>query len=191
MVASSPNDSAPDDYDLYVDISPWQIYPRWAGCAPWCPEDDLGDWYGIIFNASSDTFGTNPSQFAYNKRYYRLYFYNIDATKPIAVRLDRCDGSSSPGSNSCHKLATNSLPSNFLGNAGGFDTMHIQRLASGSIQVWANDTLLIAVTDATYTGSTYGEYGVFMFSSTNNATQNPPIGYEMQVDFDNIKVYQR
>jgi hypothetical protein len=191
FIASSPNDIAPDDFDLYVDISPWVIYPRDAGCVQFgCPSDDLGDWYGIIFNASSDTFGSNPAQFAYNKTYYRVYFYNIDATKPIAIRLDRCDGSSSGGSNSCHKLGSSSLPSNFIGSAGGFDTVHIQRLASGAIQVWLNGTLLITANDATYTGSAHGKYGVFIFSWDNNATQYPA-GYEMQVDFDNVKLYSR
>ncbi len=191
MVASSPNDIAPNDYDLYVDMSPWQIYPRYGGCAPWCDPNDVGDWYGIIFNASTDTFGANPSQFAYNKKYYRLYFYNGDATKPIALQLDRCDGSANAGSNSCVKLASSSLPADFIGNASGFDTLHVQRLASGSIQVWLNGTLLITKTDATYTGASFGKFGIFMFSSANNATQNPPVGYEMQVDFDNIKLYQR
>jgi hypothetical protein len=192
FIASSPNDITPDNYDLYVDISPWVIYPRDASCVLYgCPSDDLGDWYGIIFNASSDTFGANPSQFAYNKTYYRVYFYNVDATKPIAIRLDRCDGGSNPGSNSCHKLGTSSLPSNFIGGAGGFDTVHIQRLASGSnnIKVWLNGNLLITATDTTYTGAAYGKYGVFIFSWTQNATQYPS-GYEMQVDFDNIQVYQ-
>jgi hypothetical protein len=192
FIASSPNDIAPDNFDLYVDLSPWVIYPRDASCVLFgCPDNDLGDWYGVIFNASNDTFGSNPSQFAYNKTYYRLYFYNIDATKPIALRLDRCDGAASSSANSCHKLAVSSLPSNFIGNASGFDTLRIQRLASGSIQISLNGTLLISVTDATYTGSSHGKYGVFIFSWTQNATQNPPNGYEMQVDFDNIKVYQR
>jgi hypothetical protein len=190
FIASSPNDIAPNDYDLYVDMSPWVIYPK-GPCSPYgCPSNDLGDWYGIIFNASGDTFGTNPSQFQYNKTYYRLFFYNIDATKPIALRLDRCNGGSGAGSNSCHTLGISSLPGNFIGNAGGFDTVHIQRSASGPIQVSLNGTLLISVMDATFTGSAHGKYGVFIFSSSNNATQFPS-GYEMQVDFDNIRVYQR
>jgi hypothetical protein len=188
FVASSPNDIAPDNYDLYVDISPWVIYPK-AGCSPYgCPSNDLGDWYGIIFNASGGTFGTTPRDFQYLTQYYRLYFYNVDSVKPIAVELDRCDGASDY---SCRKLAVNSLPSNFIGNASGFDTIHIQRLASGSIQVWLNGTPLISANDATYTGSAFGKYGVFIFSWTQNATQNPPTGYEMQVDFDNIKLYSR
>jgi hypothetical protein len=194
FIASSPNDIAPDNYDLYVDISPWVIYPRDAGCVQYgCPSDDLGDWYGIIFNASSDTFGTNPSQFAYNKTYYRVYFYNIDATKPIAIRLDRCDGSSSGGNNSCHKLGSSSLPSNFIGGAGGFDTVHIQRHLDDpnyNIQISLNGTVLIQANDINYIGSSFGKYGTFIFSWDNNATQNPPAGYEMQVDFDNIQVYQ-
>ena len=190
FIASSPNDIAPDSYDLYVDMSPWVIYPRDAGCVLYgCPSDDFGDWYGVIFNASSDTFGSNPSQFAYNKTYYRLYFYNVDATKPIALRLDRCDGGSSAGSNSCHKLGSSGMPGNFIGNGSGFDTIHIQRLASGSINVWLDGNLLITANDATYTGASHAKFGVFIFSWDNNATQNPPTGYEMQVDFDNIRVY--
>ncbi len=190
FIASSPNDIAPDNYDLYVDMSPWVIYPK-GPCSPYgCPSDDFGDWYGIIFNASSDTFGANPSQFAYNKTYYRVYFYNVDSVKPITIRLDRCDGSGDPADNDCHKLGSSSLPSNFIGNASGFDTVHIQRLASGSIKVWLNGNLLLTATDTTYTGASHGKYGVFIFSWTQNATQNPPIGYEMQVDFDNVQVYE-
>ena len=192
LVASSPNDIAPDNYDLYVDISPWQIYPRYGGCAPWCDPNDIGTWYGIIFNASADTFGANPSQFAYNKRYYRLFFYPIDATKPIAIRLDRCDGNADPSKNNCSVLGVSTtLPSNFTGNASGFDTIHIQRLASGSIRVWLNDVSVFTVSDATYTGASFGKYGTFIFASAYNATQNPPSGYEIQVDFDNIKLYNQ
>jgi hypothetical protein len=189
FIASSPNDIAPDNFDLYVDISPWVIYPRWAGCAPWCPDNDLGDWYGIIFNASGDTFGANPSQFAYNKTYYRVYFYNIDAVKPITLKLERCDGASNPTKNSCHDLGSHSLTNaDFIGNASGFDTVHIQRLASGFIQVSLNGTVLISANDATYTGASHGKFGVFIFSWTLNDTQSPPIGYEMQIDFDNVKL---
>ena len=191
FIASSPNDIAPDNYDLYVDMSPWVIYPRNADCPFGCPDNDWGDWYGVIFNASSDTFGANPSQFQYNKTYYRVFFYNRDAVRPIAIRLERCDGSSDPTQNSCHKLAENtSLPSSFIGNASGFDTLHIQRLVSGSIQVWLNDIPVLTANDATYTGASHGKYGALIFSWTRNATQNPPTGYEMQIDFDNIKLYQ-
>jgi len=191
FVATSPNDIAPNDFDLSVDISPWVIYPR-AGCSPFgCPDNDIGDWYGIIFNASSDTFGANPSQFAYNKTYYRVFFYNVDSVKPIAIKLERCDGSSSAGSNNCYGLGSNSLPSSFIGNASGFDTIRIERRASGLIRVLLNGTALITATDATYTGSGHGKFGTFIFSWTANATQNPPIGYEMQVDFDNVKLYSR
>ncbi len=130
--------------------------------------------------------------FQYNKTYYRVFFYNVDAVRPIAIRLERCDGSSDSTQNSCHKLAENtSLPGDFIGNASGFDTLHIQRLASGSIQVWLNDTLVLTANDATYTGASHGKYGAFIFSWTRNATQSPPTGYEMQVDFDNIKLYHR
>jgi hypothetical protein len=194
FIASSPNDIAPSNYDLYVDLSPWVIYPRNADCPFGCPDNDWGDWYGVIFNASSDTFGANPSQFQYNKTYYRVFFYNRDAVRPIAIRLERCDGSSDPTQNSCQKLAENTtLPTNFIGNASGFDTLHIQRLASGSIKIWLNNnnTPVLTANDATYTGASHGKYGALIFSWTRNATQNPPAGYEMQIDFDNIKLYQR
>jgi hypothetical protein len=191
FIASSPNDIAPDNFDLYVDISPWVIYPRDANCPFGCPTDDFGDWYGIIFNASNDTFGANPSQFAYNKAYYRVYFYNIDAVRPIVMKLERCPGSGNPTKNPCTSLGSTSLPASFIGNASGFDTVHIRRLASGSIQVSLNGTLMISANDAAYTGASQGKYGVFIFSWTRNDTQSPPIGYEMQIDFDNVKMYSR
>jgi hypothetical protein len=195
FIATSPNDVAPDNYDLYVDMSPWVIYPKDA-CSPYgCPDNDLGDWYGIIFNAKSDatTFGANPSEFRYNTKYYRLYFYNMDSVRPVAIRLDRCDGSSNPASNSCQQLAVNSLPGNFVGNASAFDTVHIKRLAGGTIQVWlnGNSTPVLTASDNTYTTSKgFGKFGVFIFSWTKNDTSNPPTGTEMQIDFDNIKLYQ-
>ena len=193
FIASSPNDIAPDNFDLDVDISPWMIYPRDGSCVLFgCPDNDLGDWYGIIFNASDDTFGANPSQFAYNKTYYRVYFYNRDSVKPVTIQLDKCLGASDPTKNDCRKLGSHSLEGvNFTGNAAGFDTVHIERRASGSIQVSLNGTPLISATDATYTGTSHGKFGVFIFSWTLNDTQKPPIGYEMQIDFDNIKMYQR
>jgi hypothetical protein len=190
MVASSPNDLTPNSYDLYVDISPVIFYDRDAGCALYgCPDNDLGDWYGVIFNASGDTFGSNPSQYAYNKQYYRLYLYPRDATKPIEIQLDRCDGASDPTQNSCHKLGHSALPGNFVGNAGGWDQIHIVRLVGGTIQVYVNGQLLISTTDNTYTGTTFGKYGVFMFSWDKNDTNSTLTGTQMQVDFDNIKVY--
>ncbi len=190
LIASSPNDIAPNNFDLYVDISPWVIYPRNASCPYGCPDNDLGDWYGIIFNASADTFGTNPSQFNYNKTYYRVYFYNRDSVKPITIQLDRCEGHSDPTKNKCYQLGSHSLSTvNFIGNASGFDTVHILRLASGAIKVSLNGVELISVTDTTYSGSSHGKFGVFIFSWTLNATQNPPTGYEMQIDFDNVKMY--
>ncbi len=190
FVATSPNDSAPNSFDLFVDISPIVYYERDASCVLFgCPDNDLGDWYGIIFNASSDTFGSDPSQFAYNKKYYRVYFYPIDASKPIGVKLDRCDGSSNAGNNSCHTLGSSSLPSDFVGNAGGWDQVHITRSTSnGTIQVYANGHLLISATDNTYKGASYAKYGVFIFSWDKNDT-GPLTGNQMQVDFDNIQLF--
>lgn len=185
MLATSPHDLAPSNYDLYVDISPWQLYPRNASCGESCPPDDLGNWYGIIFNATSNTFGANPSAFNYfgPGKYYRVFFYNIDSVKPIAIRLDRCDG----GGN-CVTLSDQPVPGAFIGNASAWDELHIRR-DGASISVEINDVPVISVNDSTYTSG--GKYGAFIFPSDGNATQNPPTGYEMQVDFDNIRLYER
>jgi hypothetical protein len=185
MVATSPNDITPSKYDLYVEISPWMLYPRNASCGFSCPPDDLGNWYGVIFNATSNTFGADPSTFNYYGpgKYYRVYFYNIDSVKPIGINLDRCDGSGH-----CTKLAGHSLPGSFIGNASAWDQMHITRDGT-SIVVKINGVTVISANDGTYTSG--GKYGVFIFPSDGNAVQNPPTGYEMQVDFDNIKVYSR
>ena len=185
MTASSPGVVSPDNYDLYVDISPWILYPRDRSCGQSCPPDDLGNWYGIIFNARSSTFGSNPSQFHYNDKYYRLYFYNIDAAKPIALKLDRCDGD---GNNPCVNLSTKSVPASFIGSAGGWDHIHITRDGT-LIRVSINGTVVISKNDGTFTGG--GKYGVFIFPSDGNDVTYPPSGYEMQVDFDNIKLYGR
>jgi hypothetical protein len=183
MTASSPNDSLPTDYDLYVDASPWLLYPRDASCGFSCPPDDLGNLYGVIFSASDNTFGANPSQFNFNGEFFMVYFYNIDATRPIAIELDRCSGGS------CTKLAKSSLPNGLVyGTSAAWDQFHIIRQGS-SIQVKINGSTLLSATDNHFTDSSHRKYGVFIFPSDGNATQDPPTGYEMQVDFDNIRVY--
>ncbi len=192
FIATSPNDAVTTDhYDLYVDMSPWVIYPRnGGGCTYGCPSPDSGDWYGVIFNASNTgTFGSTPANFNYLSQYYRVYFYNRDSVKPIGIMMERCYGSSDY---TCAKLASvESLPSNFIGNASGFDTLHIERLSDGTINIYLNDTKVLSAWDNNYMSTHgFGKFGTFIWSENLNATQNPPIGYEMQIDFDNIKVYQ-
>ena len=181
MTASSPNtDELPNDFELSVDMSPWIIYPRNAGCQPACPPDNLGNMYGVIFNAKGSTFGSNPGQFNYSGQFYMVFFYNIDATKPIGMKLRRCSGGS------CTTLQTTSLPSGLVhGNAAYWDKVVIRR-SGANINVIVNGTTLISVVDSTYLN---GRYGTFIFPSDGNDTSYPvDLNYAMQVDFDNIQV---
>lgn len=180
MVASSPNYVTPADYELHVDVSPVVLYPRDKSCGESCPPDNLGNWYGIIFNASNNTFGATPGQFNYNGQYYRFFFYNIDAVLPIGMALDRCSGGS------CTRLGTSSVPGGLLNGLNLWDRVRIRRVGA-TIQVYVNDVLILNRTDSTYLAG--GKFGVFTFPSDGNATQYPPTGYEQQIDFDNIRVY--
>ena len=172
--ASSPNVLAPTNYDLYVDISPWRLYPS-------------NNLYGVIFNASSDTF---RPQFNFNGQFYYVYFSTDSSTGPIAIRLDRCSGGS------CTRLSGNTQndgyialpPGLVIGNAAGWDTLHILRDGQ-LIEIFVNGQLLISANDLNNVGP--GKFGVFIFPSDGNDTTYPPIGNQMQVDFDNIKVYGR
>ena len=181
MTASSPNtDILPNNFELSVDMSPWVIYPR-AACAPSCDGSNLGNMYGVIFNASSNTFGTDPGDLNFNGQFYMAFFYTIDATKPIGVKLRRCSGGS------CTTLRTNqNLPAGLVnGNAAYWDKVVIKRVGA-NIDVSVNGASVINVTDGTYLN---GRYGAFIFPSDGNYTAYPvDFGYAMQVDFDNIKV---
>ena len=181
MTASSPNtDLLPNDFEVSVDMSPWVIYPR-AACAPSCDGGNLGNMYGVIFNASSSTFGSNPGQFNFNGQFYMAFFYTIDATKPIGVKLRRCNGGA------CTTLRTNqNLPPGLVyGNAAYWDKVVIKRVGA-NIDISVNGTSLINVDDGSYMN---GRYGAFIFPSDGNDASYPvDFGYAMQVDFDNIKV---
>jgi hypothetical protein len=172
--ASSPNNTAPTDFDLYVDMSPWRLY-----------KDNR---YGIVFNASTNTFGTTPAQFNGNGQFYLLYVATGEASSaPRGIRLDVCGGGG------CSRLSGNSqndgyiaLPPSFVGNASAFDTIHLQRLGN-QITVWANNVLMFSLTDGTYVSNS--KWGLFILPYTNDSTY-PPIGTQMQVDFDNIRLYE-
>jgi len=172
--ASSPNNLAPADFDLYVDMSPWRLYPD--------------NRYGIVFNASDSTFGTTPAQFNSKGQFYLLYVGTGPTVAPLGIRLDRCSGGG------CTRVSGNTqndgyiaLPPSFVGNASAFDTIHLQRQGS-QISVWANDVLMFSLTDGTY--AAYRKWGLFILPFTNNATV-PPTGSQMQVDFDNVRMYTR
>jgi hypothetical protein len=181
MTASSPNtDQLPGDFELSVDMSPWVIYPK-ADCGMSCDGSNLGNMYGVIFNASANTFGSNPSQFNFNGQFYMAFFYTIDATKPIGVKLRRCSGGN------CVTLRTNeSLPPGLLyGNAAYWDKFIIKRVGA-NIDISLNGVSIININDASFLN---GRYGMFIFPSDGNYPAFPvDLGYAMQVDFDNIKV---
>lgn len=180
MVGSSPNTTTPADYELHMDVSPVVLYPRNNSCGESCPPDNLGNWYGVMFNASANTFGATPGQFNYNGQYYRFYFYNADAVLPVGMALDRCSGGS------CVRLGTSSIPTGLLNGLNLWDHIRIRRVGS-LIEVYVNGTLIFNRNDTTLMSG--GEFGVFTFPSDGNAVQYPPAGYEQQVDFDNIEVY--
>ncbi len=171
--AGSPNNLAPTNFDLYVDVSPWFMY-----------KDSL---YGVIFDASNSTFGANPGAFNGSGNFYMVYFGTGGSTAPKGVRLDRCSGGS------CKRLSGNSgndgyiaVPPGTIGNASGWDNLHVQRNGS-AISVWVNNTFLFTVNDSTYVGSL--KWGAFVLPRNNDSTCCPPSGNQLQVDFDNIKLY--
>jgi hypothetical protein len=57
-----------------------------------------------------------------------------------------------------------------------------------AINVWVNGTPMISVTDASYVGSL--KWGVALLAGANDATF-PPVGGQMAIDYDNIKLYSR
>ncbi len=178
--ASSPTDNgapayAPTNFDLYVDTSPWHLFPD--------------NRYGIVFGASDSAFGVNPSNFNPNANFYLLYFSTGNAAVSArGIRLDRCSGGN------CTRLSGSAsndgyiaVPPNFVGNASAFDTVHLQRDGS-TITVWVNDVYMFSLSDGTYLGSR--KWGVFILPYQNDPTY-PPIGQQVQVDFDNIRIYSR
>jgi hypothetical protein len=172
---SSPNNYAPENYDLYVDTSPWRLYPS--------------DYYGVIFGASDDTFGANPGNFNGRGSFYFLYYATSDVSvQPKGIRLDVCSAGK------CYRISGNAnndgfiaLPPSFVGNSSSWDTLHVQR-DGATINVWVNETLVISVTDASYTGAR--KWGMAILAGANDATY-PPVGGQMAIDYDNIKLYSR
>ncbi len=172
---NSPDDHAPANFDLYVDTSPWRLYPS--------------DYYGVIFGAGDGVFGSNPGDFNGSGSFYFLYYGTGDTSvQTKGIRLDVCSGGH------CDRLSGNSgnngfvkVPTSFVGNSSAWDTLHVQR-DGDTITVWVNNTQVMSVVDTTYTGSR--KWGLGIIASINDPTY-PPVGGEMAVDFDNIKLYSR
>jgi hypothetical protein len=172
---TGPNNYAPVNFDLYVDTSPWRLYPS--------------DYYGVIFGASDDTFGVNPGAFNGRGSFYFLYYATSDVSvQPKGIRLDACSAGK------CNRLSGNSgnngfvaLPPSFVGNSSSWDTLHVQRDGT-TINVWVNDTLVISVTNGSYVGAR--KWGVALLAGANDATY-PPVGGQMAIDYDNVKLYSR
>jgi len=172
---TSPNNYAPANFDLYVDTSPWRIYPS--------------DYYGVIFGASDNTFGANPGDFRGSGSFYFLYYGTGDTSvQTKGIRLDVCNGGK------CYRLTGNSsnngfiaVPPSFVGNSLSWDTLHVQRDGT-AINVWVNNTAVITVNDSTFTGSR--KWGLGLIASVNDPTY-PPVGGQFAIDYDNIKLYSR
>lgn len=172
---TSPNNHAPANFDLYVDTSPWRLYPS--------------DLYGVIFGAGDGTFGSTPGSFNGGGNFYFLYVATSDfSVQPKGIRLDACSGGK------CNRLSGNAgnngfvaLPPGFIGNSSGWDTLHVQRDGT-AIKVWVNNKLVISVTDGTYLGER--KWGLAILAGTNDPTY-PPVGGQMAIDYDNVKLYRR
>jgi hypothetical protein len=172
---TSPNNHAPANFDLYVDTSPWRLYPS--------------DLYGVIFGAGDGTFGSTPGAFNGGGNFYFLYYATSDfSVQPKGIRLDVCSGGN------CNRLSGNAgnngfvaLPPSFIGNSSGWDTLHVQR-DGAAIKVWVNNTLVISVNNSTYTGER--KWGLGILAGANDPTY-PPVGGQMAVDYDNIRLYSR
>jgi hypothetical protein len=57
-----------------------------------------------------------------------------------------------------------------------------------NIKVFLNNVQVIDLNDGTFVGP--GRFGVHIFPLEGNIT-DPPAGAQMEIDFDNIRIYQR
>jgi hypothetical protein len=172
---TGPNNYAPANFDLYVDTSPWRLYPS--------------NYYGVIFGAGDGTFGSNPGAFNGAGNFYFLYYGTGDSSvQTKGIRLDVCaHGNCSPLSGNVGNNGFIAVPPSFVGNPSSWDTLHVQRDGT-TIRVWVNDTLVISVNDSTYPG--VRKWGLGLIASVNDPTY-PPVGGQMAVDYDNIRLYSR
>ncbi len=165
MTSASPNVDAPTNFEMIVDISPWRLYGK--------------ELYGVIFNANGGNF-------------YRLSLAtNTGNSLVTSILLERCSGGS------CKPLTSGynglqGLPANLVvGQSLFWDQLRVLRVGS-NIKVFINGVQVIDLNDGTLVGP--GKFGVQIFPQDGNVTTNPPNppeGAQMQIDFDNIRIYQR
>jgi hypothetical protein len=158
---SSPNVDAPANFEMIVDMSPWRLYGE--------------DLYGVIFNSDGNNF-------------YRLSLAtNSDNDVVTSVLLERCYGGSCTPLTSGY-AGLQSIPAGLVYAQSAFwDQLRVLRVGS-NIKVFINGVQVINLNDSLLTGP--GKFGVHIFPLAGNVT-DPPEGAQMEIDFDNIRVYAR
>ncbi len=159
---SSPSGAnAPDNFEMIVDVSPWRLYGQ--------------DLYGVIFNYD----GNNLYRFS--------LLTNEDNNVVSAVMLERCAGGS------CTALGPTGsfipLPPGLViyAQSAFWDQLRVLRVGS-NIKVYVNNVQVFDVTDSNPLAG--HQFGVHIFPLAGNVT-DPPGGAQMEIDFDNIRVYAR
>ena len=160
--ASSPNVNASANFEMIVDVSPWRLYGN--------------DLYGVFFNANGDN-------------YYRLSLASNTGDPLItAILLERCGGGSCTPLTSGY-AGLQPLPAGLVvGQPTYWDQIRVLRVGN-NIKVFLNNMQVIDLNDGTFVGP--GKFGVHIFPLDGNITTNPPEGAQMEIDFDNIRIYQR
>jgi hypothetical protein len=158
---SSPDVDAPTDFEMVVDMSPWRLYGE--------------DLYGVIFSADGNNL-------------YRLSLAtNVGNNVVTSILLERCAG------NSCSPLTSGysglqPLPSGLVYAQSAFwDELRVLHIG-GNIKVFINGVQVVDVTDSNPLPG--HKFGVQVFPLAGNVT-DPPEGAQMEIDFDNIRVYAR
>jgi hypothetical protein len=159
---SSPNVNAPANFELVVDMSPWRLYGE--------------DLYGVIF-AYSDV-----------NNLYRLSLATNEGNNVVtSILLERCSGGGCTPLTSGY-AGLQALPTGLVYAQSAFwDQMRVLRVGN-NIKVFITDVQVVNVNDSNpLTGS---KFGVHVFPLAGNIT-DPPEGAQMEIDFDNIRVYAR
>jgi hypothetical protein len=132
--------------------------------------------YGVIFNVNGSNF-------------YRLSLAtNTGNNLVTAILLERCSGNRctplTPGYAGLQELP----PDLVTGQSAFWDEMRVLRVGS-NIKVVVNGQQVIDLNDGTFVGP--GKFGVHIYPLEGNVTTDPPEGAQMQIDFDNIRIYER